>query len=503
MAQLSLSNAVAQGDLETIQAVLDAGADIRYVRSHGYTVMIDVMHGRSIREDAQLLPVIRLLIERGADLDAESTYGESALSVTARVGRFDAVQLLLDAGANPGPLAWTNLHRAVALGTLGDVEHRLDAGDDLSPRDRWHRTPLLLSVQAGDIAKAERLLAAGGSLADRGRCGKTPLMYAVENDDPAMLRWLLDQGCDPDEADDFGDTALITAASVGAQSCARVLLDAGADPNQASPTDTPIQAASTLAIARLLAGAGADFAAINDVVRDELTRRRRTDTIACTPQEYRAGRYRTFGTANPQLMNVPFWRAMVVSGQSAYHARKQFELEGSENEPVWCFARFGTSFTELPDGRVIEIGGEHEDSYDEDFCIYNDVIVHHGDGTFDLYGYPREIFPPTDFHTATLVNGFIYIIGSLGYWGERQYGTTPVYRLDVETLAIEPVVTRGELPGWISRHRARLVGNTIEVAGGKVCRQVDGEESYEDNPDRYVLDLSSMTWFRTGKPGQA
>jgi len=47
---------------------------------------------------------MRLLIDRGADLDAVSDYGESALSVASNTGRFDAVRLLLDAGADPAPL---------------------------------------------------------------------------------------------------------------------------------------------------------------------------------------------------------------------------------------------------------------------------------------------------------------------------------------------------------------------------------------------------------------
>jgi hypothetical protein len=76
---------------------------------------------------------------------------------------------------------------------------------------------------------------------------------------------------------------------------------------------------------------------------------------------------------------------------------------------------------ELPPGRVIEIPGEHEGFYDTNFCIFNDVIVHRGDGSFDIYGCPLDIFPPTDFHTATLVGNSIYIIGSLGYRGARRY----------------------------------------------------------------------------------
>ena len=58
---MDLSEAANDGDLETIRALLDAGAEIRYVRPHGSTVMIDVMGGRILR-DKQLIPVLRLLI---------------------------------------------------------------------------------------------------------------------------------------------------------------------------------------------------------------------------------------------------------------------------------------------------------------------------------------------------------------------------------------------------------------------------------------------------------
>ncbi len=118
---------------------------------------------------------------------------------------------------------------------------------------------------------------------------------------------------------------------------------------------------------------------------------------------------------------------MVRLGCNAYTARKHFHVESIFDSlgPVWCNERFGASLTELPDGRFVQIGGEHEDFYDPDFCIYNDVIVFDGKGNFQIYGYSRETFPPTDFHSATLVGEFIYIVGSLGYVDERKIGTTP------------------------------------------------------------------------------
>jgi ankyrin repeat protein len=502
MLESELSEAVGKGNLEAIRSLLGAGADVLYVRPKGYTVMIDVMHGRSITNDEQLIPVLRLLIESGADLDAVSDYGESALSVASNMGRFDAVGLLLDAGADPVPLKWTPLLRAVALGSVEDVRLRIEEGADLTARDRWDRTAWLLSLQTGDMAKAELLLSAGGVQADRGRCGKTTLMYPIANGHSAILKWLLEQGIDPNETDDFGGTALIEAAGNGAADSVRMLLDAGADLHYCHNSQSAIQAAGSLEVVRILVDAGADLNGINGEMRAVLTRLPHDESIGCNQKEYEAAKHRVFGTANPQRMNFPFWKAMVASGGSAYQARARFEQGRVGGEAVWCFNRFGKSINELPDGRIIEIAGEHEDYYDEDFCIYNDVIVHRDDGTFDIYGYPTAVFPPTDFHSAALVDKSIYIIGGLGYRGERKFGTTPVYRLDIDTLAIESVETSGVLPGWISGHKAKLVDSCIEVDAGKVCSFVGGEERYEDNPNSFLLDLATGVWSRVLKTMQ-
>ena len=493
---MDLKEAVREGDQEKIIALLNAGADIRYVRPSGYTVMIDVMHGRPNQQSQNLIPLLRLLIDRGADLDAVSDHSESALSVAALIGRLDAIRLLLEAGANPDPLEWSSLHRAVAIGTLEEVRERIKLGDDLKVRDRWERTPWLLSIQTRDLAKAQFLLNAGADLNDRDRFSNTALILAIEANDPVMLRWLLDQGLDPNGTGECDDTVLIKAAESGGVECVRTLITAGADPNLSKESTTPIGSAANLEIARVIAQAGGDFAQVNEDVRDELTKRKRTDSIECSAEEYQVAKRRIFGNANPQPMNFPYWQAMVNHGRNAYRARSQFGYDDLRDGPIWCFDRFGKSFTELPDGRVIEIGGEHEDFYDPDFCIYNDVIVNRGDGTFEIYGYPEDVFPPTDFHTATLVRKAIYIIGNLGYLDRRQYGATQVYRLDIDTLVMEPVETTGEAPGWIHEHRARLVGNCIEVTGGEICNLVGAEEQFVENEERFVLDLGTRIWSK-------
>ena len=380
--QPELSFAVSAGNVEQVTVLLDAGADIRYRKPERYDVLIDAMYGRPIATDPHLVPLVRLLIDRGARLDSVTTYEESALSVASNNGRFDAVRVLLEAGADPAPLEWTPLMRAIALGSVAEVEAQLAGGADLTVRDFWSRTPWLLGLQAGDVAKARRLLAAGADRADRGRCGKVPLTYPIAHRDVEMLRWLLSEGFDPDQADDFKTTPLMEAAEQRHPECAKLLIDAGANIHLTNHVGhQAITLAGDLAVVRLLVQRGADLNDISDEMRAALTRLPADGRLRVSREDYLAANHRRFGERNPDPMNLAFWKAMVASGANAWAAKQHFGDTKRLDEPVWCFQRFGKSINELPDGRIIEIGGEHEDHYDPDFCIYNDVGVHHGDGT--------------------------------------------------------------------------------------------------------------------------
>lgn len=367
--------AIQAGSLDKIKFLLDAGVDINYQTSDGYDVLINAMHGRDIKQDENLIPILNLLIERGAEVDGVSSYGESALNVASYRGRFDAVELLLVAGAEYERLRWTHLMEAVAFESVEKVQPLLE-----------QRIIKML------IAEAENL-------------------NDINND-----------------------------------------------------------------MRILLTGVG------EEELHEEI--KHIQDKTAKFPR---------FGIRNPEIMKNEFWEAMIRSGIDAYFARSGNEKNIFADASIWCYKRFGRTTTMLPDGRIVEIAGEHEDSYDPDFHIYNDVVVFDGKGNFKIYGYPSDVFPPTDFHSATLVENEIYIIGSLGYQDARIPNQTPVYRLDCDTFQIQNVKTTGDNPGWISAHKAKYQQpSQIYISGGKVCTQ----EGYIENSVDYILDLSNFEWSR-------
>jgi len=199
-------------------------------------------------------------------------------------------------------------------------------------------------------------------------------------------------------------------------------------------------------------------------------------------------------------LDNPLWQWLVRTRWSAYQANEIFAGPSPFSAgPMWCFDRFGMSETPLADGRVVYIGGEHEDHYDPDFCIYNDVVVVGPAGDIAIFGYPSEIFPPTDFHSATLVGKSIFIIGRLGYSQQRVPGKTPVYRLALGTMEISEVATSGEAPGWIYRHHCELSrdGRSIVVSGGE--RWMGHDRATSENIDSWSFDTLTGEWQRLSR----
>jgi hypothetical protein len=219
---------------------------------------------------------------------------------------------------------------------------------------------------------------------------------------------------------------------------------------------------------------------------------------AVTADLFREWRTPRFGRANPERMNNPVWEWLIRSRLDAYSATQKISASSAlAAGPGWCFNRFGQSSTKLTDGRTVLIAGEHEDHYDPDFNIYNDVVVRHPDGKVDIFGYPAEVFPPTDFHTATLVGNLIIIIGCLGYPAQRKPGTTPIFVLNLAAFAISSVQTCGMPPGWIHEHEAILEKGeaSILVQRGKLDRGSEAT-SLVENIDDWRLHLGDWRWER-------
>jgi ankyrin repeat protein len=122
--------ATKMGNKRLVELFLDLGADVNPVStSHGETPL----HGAvSIAGDA---PTVKLLLSRGADIEARSHQGATPLHYAARAGKNEVIELLLDEGAQidaKDQWGYTSLHHCAASGNRPDVfKLLLDRGADI------------------------------------------------------------------------------------------------------------------------------------------------------------------------------------------------------------------------------------------------------------------------------------------------------------------------------------------------------------------------------------
>jgi ankyrin repeat protein len=104
----SLMRAAFSGDLELVKLLLDHGADPTIKSKDGET-MVEAAAGLGFiqgyskgRSEAERLEVVKLFVERGADVNDADDYGITPLMVAGNMGDTKIIQYLVDAGADLG-----------------------------------------------------------------------------------------------------------------------------------------------------------------------------------------------------------------------------------------------------------------------------------------------------------------------------------------------------------------------------------------------------------------
>lgn len=188
-------------------------------------------------EEGNLAKVITLL-EGGADPNIKNERGISPLMVSAKVGDWNLVNILLEYGASKTARDEKNstvLHYAVHSGDFYCVLG-LICQETINAQSHEGITPLMLAVMNKHVDIVSLLLQWHVKLNEKDSFGRTALIHAVTQVDPkgallykAMVELLLKYGAEVDAQDKAGNTALIHAALHNKTPLVELLLNAHAD----------------------------------------------------------------------------------------------------------------------------------------------------------------------------------------------------------------------------------------------------------------------------------
>jgi ankyrin repeat protein len=264
--QTPLMWAAAEGHPETMQALVDAGADVdarstiiewerqrtdeprdKWLPPGGWTPLL-----LAARENC--VACVDVLAAAGADLNIVDPERHTALIIALTNGHFDVAGRLIDLGADldmQDEVGQTALWAAVDAHTMPDSNRPppTEMDDTLSA---WDIVATLVKAGA-DVDVPLRQRVPYRTKIDRGAdgvlgAGTTPLLRAAKTGDAKVVRLLLEHGANPLAAAGRGVTSILLAANVGtsesdrtgrrkteagAIETIRLLMAAGADINAA------------------------------------------------------------------------------------------------------------------------------------------------------------------------------------------------------------------------------------------------------------------------------
>ncbi|XP_050507031.1 ankyrin repeat domain-containing protein 17-like isoform X3 [Diabrotica virgifera virgifera] len=262
----SLVEACTDGDVRTVRKLLTEGRSVHETSEEGESLL-------SLACSAGYFELAQVLLAMHANVEDRGIKGEcTPLMEAASAGHLDIVRLLVAHGADVNAQSTsgnTPLMYGCAGGHTEVVKFLLENGANVEDHNENGHTPLMEAASAGHVGLAKILLSHGAGINTHSNEFKeSALTLACYKGHLDMVRFLLEAGADQEHKTDEMHTALMEASMDGHVEVARLLLDSGAQVNM--PTDS-FESPLTLAacgghvdLAMLLIERGANIEEVND-----------------------------------------------------------------------------------------------------------------------------------------------------------------------------------------------------------------------------------------------
>lgn len=206
--------------LQIVKLLIDAGADVNAETSEGLTPLhIAACEGSSL--------CLQMLIEAGAKIDHVDEKGKTALHKAVSRAREDSVRVLLDCGANfeyETHKGDTALTVALKNGNLRIAQMLLKAGGDINKEDSFGICPLLKAVASGDLNMGKFLVELGANKDVEDFRGKSLIFVAIESKNFFIVNYLITSGFDIEKKDPEGLTPFLYAIKIGDLDMVKLLI---------------------------------------------------------------------------------------------------------------------------------------------------------------------------------------------------------------------------------------------------------------------------------------
>src|SRR6266850_4617526 len=207
-------------DLEKVRLLLARGANVNARSETGRTALLVAASYPGTTG------VLRLLLDRGADLHAQDQGGATALALAVRSGDVEVVRYLVERGLDPNALSPAALRVGFARYDLPTLEYLISKGSRPAP------DTLITAAAWQPAAVVVRWMESGADVnaSNTAQYGRTPLLTAVTSEASGAdtLKLLIEHGADPNVRTTEGESPLDWAIYKGDRAKIQVLEQHGA-----------------------------------------------------------------------------------------------------------------------------------------------------------------------------------------------------------------------------------------------------------------------------------
>ena len=187
-----LHAACIKGEIDTVRALLQRGADINLLDGSGHSPLYNA--SRHVHLD-----LVEILHEGGVHINLKNREKETPLDVALFHGNIKSAQFLIERGADVhrrNGLGWTPFHNAARYGRLDIVQLLLDLDVNVQVRSQNQVTPLILASLGGHVEVSRLLIERQADVTSADISGRTSLHLASQCGHTDVVQLLLDHGAD-------------------------------------------------------------------------------------------------------------------------------------------------------------------------------------------------------------------------------------------------------------------------------------------------------------------
>ncbi|MCD4731646.1 MAG: ankyrin repeat domain-containing protein [Bacteroidales bacterium] len=190
----SLHFAAENGFNDLVTRFLDKGQDVNLKSKDGWTPL-HLASGNILKNH---LDTIKILLKRGAHINAIDKYGQTPLFLSmSGEKQMPTVKLLIAKEADlniPNHKGLSLLHRAVFYNNIELIERLCSKGGNINAQDKDKSTPMFTAIRHNRPKIVSLLLSKGASIDIQDKLGNSALHFAIKMDRTDIVREFLKKG---------------------------------------------------------------------------------------------------------------------------------------------------------------------------------------------------------------------------------------------------------------------------------------------------------------------